>query len=427
MYNYYSGIIWKIDVVLLFSTIFFAGVILLYSVLKEHSEKKHQSRLLNIKKHVYTLLVSGDTENTARLKFPPLTTHDFLDIVINRSRDMTFFNEAEQKTLKERFSTPKNITKIEKTAKRSWYKWRRIEALLCLGYIGNPSALAILEKSLQSRNADVAYFSIVALSQIKTSQSATILLRFLRKDAVNRQGIISVLESFPKEIVSVAIPILDDKDPYVRIAIIGLIGKFKTEDCGEKIEKIALEDKSGEVRAAACTCLGSFGNEQYTKTLTTSLNDTFWLVKTEAAKALSKILGGRCIPIIIKLAKDSSWSVIESIKEMMARHIQASLPYIEKFLREDDPVTSRASVEALGSSGYTINILKDVLHGKGDIKKRADLILTGIVKTNFHFVLESALKNLDIDSRDRILTIIGAVNKSVSDKLSKQITEGLDA
>ena len=285
------------------------------------------------------------------------------------------------------------------------------------------SALNTLEKALYDRDKDIAYFSIIALGQIKTPQSARILLNFLKENAFNAYRIVSVLEDFPPEISSEVILLANNPNPRVRISGIKLIAKFKQEDYVEKIEDLSINDESGEVRAEACEYLGSLGKEKYIDAISKCLKDSLWLVRIKAIEALSKILGPKCIPNIIDLIRDNSWSVIESVKSVLTEHIEAALPYIEKFLYTGDSIAKQVSIEALESAGYISNILSDILFQKDSKKKHAIYLLKGIVKAKIHFGLESALENLDSASRNIILEIVSQEDKALTEHVKKKMNE----
>jgi len=420
MHNYHTDLIWKIDLILLSVAFLFVLVIVLYAAIRGRVASKRQARLLNIKKRLYESLLPGTKKGASNIQLPEITTQDFLDIEINRLRDAIFFNENEQKILKKCFIESKNIDKLEKNARTSRNKWRRIESIIGLGYANQASALNTLEKALHDKDEDVVYFSIVALGQIKTLQSARILLSFLEKNIFSIHRIVSVLEDFPAEISNEVVLLTNNSNPNVRISGVRLIAKLKQENCDEKIESLSLDDESGEVRAAACECLGSFGKEKYTKTISKCLNDNFWMVRVKAVTALSKILGSKCIPKIIGLVRDNSWSVIETVKNTLAKHIEAALPYIEKLLYEGDSIAKRASVEALEGAGYITNILNDILLQKDKRKEQAIYLLKGIIKTKIHFSLALILESLDNNSRNKILEVLGQENKTFVEYIKRK-------
>ncbi|MCX5679059.1 MAG: HEAT repeat domain-containing protein, partial [Candidatus Omnitrophica bacterium] len=293
------------------------------------------------------LILSG-TKLSANICAPfagDSTPQQFLDVETNR--DSVFFNKNEQEAFRSCFKDPEKIKKIEKTAYKSFNKWRRIEAMLTLSYLDNKNAPAIFEISLQSKDDDIRYFSVIALGEMKSDSSARILVDLIRKDGFSRRKIVSVLESFPPEVTaSYTIPLLKDNRPDVRFWALKLLSRL---DPGKYLSVISMlvKDPSDEVRSAACECLGNTGKTGAAEALYSSLKDDSWVVRSAAVKALSNLLGNACLPKVTKLIKDNSLSVIYSVKEAMVAHIEAAIPYIERIMETDDKMAKIMCVEAL--------------------------------------------------------------------------------
>lgn len=421
---YYTELVWKIDLVLAAGALFLAMAIISYATIIGFSTGRRARRLFRIKKNVYKMIAADDSASGPKGHLGRVTSRDFLDVEINRIREAIFFNDAEQEVLKKHFAASKHIAGIKRTARYSINKWSRIEAILSLGYAGCSSALDIITKSLHSRDRDIAYFSMVALGQIKTAESAKILLNFLRKNTFGRYKIITLLKNFPPEIASEVFMLSNDPDPAVLIAMIRIVSGLKPEGYMSKVEAF-LGDKSDEVRAAACECLGSFG-EKAVKKLSTCLKDGFWLVRVNAVSALSAICGAGCIPEIVRLLGDDSWSVIESVKKVMTEHVEAALPYMEKFLHGKDPIAKKASTEALVNSGYIIKVLKNILSGKDKEKADSIRLLKGLVKSNIHFGLETALERFEGASRAKILEIVREIDEPMAEHIQKKLNKEID-
>lgn len=413
MYNYHTDLILGLDKALLLILTLLACRIIFYSAVKEYSWKKYsRALLLRVKKDVYDAALSGErrvksaSNATARL---------FLDVVTNRNRDLVFFNESEQKLFRDCFVNAKRISQLERIAFKSRNKWLRIEAILCLGYVQDLSALDTLKKTILDRDEDVAYFSIIALGQIKTAQSAEILIGFLERNASLGFKIASILESFPPEIIPKLSPLLKSEFPLVRFWALKIITKFKPEELIKDIESLTF-DGSEEVRAAACECLGAIGNRGVENSLSRCLKDDSWLVRVSALKAFSQILGKDCLPEALKLINDGSLSVIDAVKDVVAENIEAALPYIEKFLSGEDGIAKRMSVEALEISNYIVEILKGVLSPDSSRKTASLKLLEGMIKSGARFSLEAASNNFEPDSRNRLLEVINNISSRQDEK-----------
>jgi len=356
VYNYHANIIWAINGVLVVMIALLSVVILLAALFKEYLWNIRRRGLLGIKRDIYELVLSGakSSEATCQPFITNISPQQFIDIVTNRAIGATFFNDSEQQLLTACFKEPEKVSLLKDAVKRSGNKWRKIEAILCLGYSGAESAIDTLAKTLLSRDADISYFSIISLAQIRTVSSGEVLLSFLKKNISRRYKIASILATFPRELSEKVALLADDKDAQIRFWSATILSNFvSAKDIGV-LKKLA-RDKTAEVRAAACDCLGNLGNEEAVRELVERLRDDSWLVKRHAVIALGKALGNKASADITSLITDGSWSVIEAVKEVMASHIASYMPYIEKFLAGDDEVAKKYSITVLQGA-----MLKDI-------------------------------------------------------------------
>jgi len=421
MYSYHTDLVLKIDAALLILFIAVAVLTIVSVIFRDYIWRRRSHKLLNIKRNVYELILSGGkVDAKALLPEPEITPQQFLDIATNRNRDAVFFNEAEQKSLQQSFLSKKRLAEIERIAKNSWSKWRRIEAILSLGYAHAESSLSVLKKTLKARDKDVSYFSVIALGQIRTLASAKILLLFFRKHVAFGYKIFSVLEAFPPEIVEEVADLTHDLNPQVRAWAVRLISKLRPERYIKRVKEMT-QDKNQDVRAAACTCLGELGKPDTQDALLKCLNDEFWLVRTSAVMALSKVMGKDCIPLIIGRINDPSLSVIDSVKNVMAEHMEATLPYIEKFLYGEDEISKRVALEVMGSSGYIEKVLKDILGGNEQEKRRAEYLLKGLVLSRAHSGLQGAILVFPKDKRKELLELVRNIDSAMADHIEKDI------
>ncbi|MDP3729957.1 MAG: HEAT repeat domain-containing protein [Candidatus Omnitrophota bacterium] len=351
MFDYYSDIIWAVNAALFGTVVVTAIVIVFSAAFKDHIWNRRLAGLLEIKKDVYETVLAGKghSEAVCQSFFNGITPQQFLDIAMNRNMDTAFFNDSEQQLLRSCFTTSEQIAKLSKAAGNSINKWRGIEAMLCLGYTQVESAIDILRGKLLSKDEDIAYFSMVSLGQIKTVRSAQALLSFLKKYPSSGYRVASILEGFPKEIAEDVIRLTDSRNASIRFRALTILSKFAPKGHIDKLEKLTY-DMNAEVRAAACDCLGNIGSDAAKQTLLKRIKDDSWLVKRHAVFALEKIMGDKVLPEVVNLINDASWSVADAIKDVMMDHIEASLPYIEKFVTGKDCVPKKYAIMVLKNS-----------------------------------------------------------------------------
>lgn len=423
MYNYYTDLIWLIDKTLLGVALSGGLLIILYAMVKEYHWKKRRAALLNIKRNVYELVLSGQKAgNQACL--PPsisgLTPQQFLDVTTNRNREAVFFNEAEQKLLKGCFISPKKLAEIEKIALFSWNKWRRIEAILTLGYAQAISSVNTLKKTINHKDPDIVYFSIIALGQIKEEVTAKALLSFVKKRKFYRYRLFSLLEDFPPGIAEEVITLTRSLDPGVRSWAIRLICRLKALRYSEAIEELA-RDKSAEVRASACDCLGEFGKKSSAAAIARCLTDDSWMVRVSAVGAFFKVLGKEALPEIMRKINDGSLSVIESVKSLITGNIEVCLPYVERFLLGNDEIARRVAVEALEASGYVLKLLKDMASSQEKDKIMAERLMRGLIASRAYAGLAGSLLSLPADERGSLLNMIRKTDQEAAGILEEYI------
>ena len=405
MYNYHADIVWSVNAMLIGMIVVTSIVIFASVVVKDYFWQARRRALVNIKKDVYEMVLAGkqSSEAVCRVFTAAITPQQFIDITTNRSIGAAFFNDSEQQLLKNCFVNPEEVARLEKIAITSRNKWRRVEAIICLGYTQTLAAMNILKDSLSSKDNDVSYFSMVSLGQIKTVESARILINFLKKDSSVSYKIVSILENFPKDISDDVIKLTEYHDSVVRIWAVKLLSKFTTDQHISKIEKLT-HDSSDEVRAASCDCLGSLGSKEVKQALLRCLKDDSWRVRQHAVLALSKVMGDAALPEVIKLINDASWAVVDAVRDVMTDHIEAALPYIERFLDGENEIAKKYSVLALENSMYLSKLLKDAL--SSDNKDFAIRLLKGVMRSRSHAGLDAALNNLDPTLRAKALELL---------------------
>jgi len=424
MYNYHTDLIWAIDKILLYLVILAGVLTIFYSLVKEYRWKKRSRALLYIKRNVYELALSGKKidSNDCLLIVSKITPQQFLDVATNRNREVAFFNESEQKIIKDCFVSTAKLAEIEKIAVSSWSKWQRIEAILALGYAQGPASVNALKKAISVRDPDIAYFSIIALGQIKNIASAKILLDFVKKRPFYHYRIFSLLESFPPEIAGVVIGLTASPDSGLRSWAVRLICRFKAWQYCEKIEELT-QDKSAQVRASACACLGGFGRKSSADAIVKCLSDDSWMVRVSAVESLFKVSGKEGLPKIIARIDDGSLSVIESVKALITANIETCLSYVVDFLYGDDEMARRIAVEALEASGHIVKLFRDILSGDRKDKETAEYLLKGLIVSCAYAGLEVALLSLAADERREMLGIIRNIDAATVDILEKDIAE----
>ncbi|HOW35169.1 MAG TPA: HEAT repeat domain-containing protein [Candidatus Omnitrophota bacterium] len=421
MYNYFTDLVWKVDVGLFFLALALVLGIPYYGGVKFYFESRRIKKLRAIKENVYRLALNKETASPQQQAsfIRNISPQIFLDVAANRVREEVFFNEAEQSIFKQHYIEQANIRKLESVAARSFNKWRRIEAILALGYAGASTSLETLKKSLFEKDEDISYFSALALGQMRNPDSARLLLEFLRKNSAHRYKIASLLGQFPPAVSSEVILLTQDNDYSVRFFALQILASFKDSSHIERLEELT-RDESAEVRGAACECLGVAGDRSALATLKGCLKDRVWFVKMQAVGALENLLGDECVGAVIELISDNSWLVIDGVKKVLAKHIENALPYLENFLAGEDPLSRNIAVEIIESSGYIEKLYTDLLAGGATRGKALDL-LKRMVKAGAYNGLDPALYSLDKGQYREILGSLREIDETVARRIEENL------
>ena len=216
MYNYFPGLIWQINTVLLIVTIFLSAGIVIYAGVRNFFIKIRAGNLIKIRENLRSLAFSG--KETVAQTCPPLlknvSVEQFFNILKQRQEILP---KGFEKELRDCFIASGKISEIEKFARSAHNKWRKIQAIICLGYTGSASATEILKKTLQDRDEDISYYSMLALAEIKSRPSAKILLDFLEKNPFRSYKIISLFQQFPSKIIDEVIRPSGSKNADLRL------------------------------------------------------------------------------------------------------------------------------------------------------------------------------------------------------------------
>ena len=419
MEAYYFSLVRNIDVVLIVLTVFLTITIIIYAVINEWFAGIGYRRLLHIISDLQKIAFKCDEEivNACALLIQHTSSLELFRVLARRrnnppGRFLKQFTEC--------INNSDKITEIEKIAIKSINKWRRIEAIIMLGYLNSANALGILKQTLDNRDNDIAYFSLVSLGHIRNIESARILLNNINNKAFSSYKIASLLENFPLDIVDILIKSLEDPDDNLRLWSIRLLSRFKPKQCAKRVSDF-IADPSADLRAAACECLGEIGEEGFKEVIQKCLDDSIWYVRLQAVIALEKILGAKSITDIAPLIKDSHRLLREKVKEIMVKYFSESLEFIEIFLLEENQEIKQSCVEIMDRAGYLNKILNDVVYGDIKTQEKAQVWLKTMIKAGAHYGLEGILSEYSTALRQKILNVIAVVDKHKAEHISKRL------
>lgn len=417
MFNSFVNVIWKVDIVLCGLAFFLCAAIICHGIAQNYAAYKRSKKLWAIKKTIYGFLnlqnASGQsfTKNLSRKISPRI----FLDVMTNRERKDVFFNESEQKFFKTTCLSSGKLAQFQKIAQKSFNKWRRIEALLALGYTDDEKSFNVLKNGLQNKDPEIAYFAAVGLGQKKNLVSAQALIGFMKRKGAPHYKIASILAQFPPETASQTLELIKSENPMLRFWGLRIITGLKNDSLSAEAEKL-IEDPNPEVRAAACQYLGTIQYKHAIEKIRLRAKDDFWNVRAQSLLALESILGDKCIPDVLHFIGDNSWLVLDKLKKVLAGHIEASLPHLEKIFSGTDRLAKKIAVETIGLAGCTPQLFED-LTSEPAKKERSLRLIKGLLETGAFETLESVVNKLGHDHWEKILTGLESTDKTLAGEL----------
>ncbi|MDD2689570.1 MAG: HEAT repeat domain-containing protein [Candidatus Omnitrophica bacterium] len=419
MFNYYENVIWEIDGALFACALALSAFIIIYSALKDILWRKRNQRLAELKKSFQHLAEAG--KNSIKDGCISLTgrvrPEEFLSIThdINSIIPRKFESQ-----LRQCFISYNKLSDIERLAEKSGNKWKRIQAIIMLGYTKSESALNILKASLLNKDEDISYFSLLALGEMKDESSARALFDFLQKKIYSGYKIISLLESFPASVAEVAIEYTKSDDPFVRFWALRLLSKLKLRGGLNTIIELT-KDSVPNVRAAACDCLAEIGGQEAAAGLRQCLYDNFWFVRMHAVRGMGKVLGKGSVREVSALIQDGNWLVRDAVKKVFEDNIEESLVVIEKIFSGNDDNAKADCTEVLEFSGYIDTMLKELL--AKEPHTRTLVLLKGMVGARAHLGLEWSIKKFSSQERAHIISDIAQIDPLLSEHIDKKIKD----
>jgi HEAT repeat protein len=176
----------------------------------------------------------------------------------------------------------------------------------------------------------------------------------------------AILSLPPDESARSLIPLLSDKDEFVRRETAYALGKTRSRTAVAPLIERLLNDKIDSVRGAAAVALGQIGDETAVSSLASVLDPQFGLIQTKrsrknkkpenpfvlraAVRSLGQIGSRAGLPALIRGLQDEQGEADvrrESALALGAVGDSSALPALREALTALDPYLSRAAQEAI--------------------------------------------------------------------------------
>lgn len=340
------------------------------------------------------------------------------------NRHETFVPEGVWPQLEAHLFTTPVVAEIEQQAGPGNRKWRRIEALKCLGHLHTPLALTLLEQALSEKDEDLRYFAMLSLAHMRTTPAARMMLGQLHRNLFNGHKVVALLESFPPDILPDVYVALKKSGAQARFWLLKLLARFKVV---VDLQAVAgyTRDLSPDVRAAACECLGFAQTTAARASLLNCLQDPIWYVRLQAVRGLSQLCGAACLPQLAELMNTEQNALVqESIKGVLLRDAAGALPATELFLDRENQTVREWCINALVDSNSVVRLLLLCLEDEAQVRERARGLLRKLITSNIHFGLKQALDQLQAGARQRLLEFVAGVDALLAQRMALQVVKG---
>ncbi|MDD4202318.1 MAG: hypothetical protein PHQ52_02515 [Candidatus Omnitrophica bacterium] len=419
---YFEGLIWKIDLYLLglegFVIFVILGVIFSYKIKRSYINRQ----IDNLRKKVGTC--SLDDEACFAAESLPVLKNIGIEIFVNMLQNKgNIQDKAILAKIRQNLLKTKEIAEVEKIAVRGRNKWKRIEAILALSYINPSYALKVVSQTIYDKDEDIVSFSLEALRNIRTNESAQIILEGIKKHIYSGYKAASIVSVFPCSVAEVFAKEIDSEDENLRFWCIRIIAHLKASQYSSQVAN-HINDISANVRSSVCEYLGLIKANDLAEMVLEKLSDNIWFVRLRALQSIEQIMAGDCIDNVAPLIRDKSWAVVETAKQIMVKYPMKSIRYAKEYLFDIDTNIHKIGVEIIDASRYTDKMLEGILSSDDKEREESVEMLRIMLKTGVEIELEPALRESSEHARNLLIKIIGTVDgkkaKQLQDIMEKR-------
>jgi HEAT repeat protein len=230
--------------------------------------------------------------------------------------------------------------------------WRRRQALVTLGAMQMPEAIATLAGALDDPDLETRIAAIRGLGRTGLPQAAEPVLERLIVARLNvpNHPIINALVRCTREDSSRLLFHLRQAQGEVRELLSRVAGEIATQEMAD--EMIALAgDPAAEVRASAARSLRVAPLPLALPTLASLARDAVWFVRLRAVAGLDELRHPRTIPILLEAVRDPNRLVRIRAAASLSHFTTESANILEKIVETRDRYALHAMISALELAG----------------------------------------------------------------------------
>ncbi len=334
------------------------------------------------------LIYSGYLENGALQKFysPPgsLKFQAIEDILIKLMNQKKYEPE-----IKELFTRLGYVDYYEKKleCRNALTKALAIDKL---GKMKSSSSIDKIAQQLRSWNPEIITVAIRSLANIGTPESLQTILNFLpliyEKWLITRKAIENAILKYNQEAIPFLIDYLKHTDNPKIIAIILDILSHLQSESALPIAFNYLSHENSEVRAKALKLIEASADKlelNQIEKIISLLQDSIWFVRLYALRVLKKIRGNKVHYALATSLFDSHWRVRNEAATALAKLGDTSLDIFLQALHYEDRYVQEIICEEIEKTGLVGQLIENLACPNGEKYKKSKEILTIMHSLNF--------------------------------------------
>jgi len=353
--------------------------------------KTYQEKLKDI---IYSGRIEDDT--VSELRSPPgsLKFQAMEDVLFKLMEQKKYEPE-----IKELFRKLGYVDYYEKKLKKR-NRLTKATALDKLGRMKSSASIEKIARELRSHDPEIINVAIRALANIGTLESLKTILDHLpsiyEKWLITRKATENAILKYGQEAAPFLLDYLSRIDhPQIIAIVLDILSHLKNE----KAWTIALNylaHENPEVRVKSLKLLEAFADRldlSEMEKIISLLRDPVWFVRLYALKVLQQIKGNKVQYALASSLFDSHWQVRDEAARALARLGSSALDIFLEALRYDDRYVQETICEEIEKTGFVNQLLENLRAENGEKYKKSKEILDRMHALNFSSPLLEYLKD----------------------------------
>lgn len=238
-----------------------------------------------------------------------------------------------------------------------------------LGEFRSKKAIRPLLKLKDSKNSDVRYHMLMALSKIGELEPLVEAIEGQQEDIVfSERSLTEIMDSFEGDKGQLFKSLIYGKNPFLSTIVIKSAGNYMDTELNEHIKDF-IEDGDKEKRIAAIKSIGQNSDIRYLDKVIKRLSDEEWEVRSAAAKSLGRLGDNRALEELKKALSDSSWWVRYNAASSILE-LPKGLDYLHSVMKGEDKFAKDIIIAAMEDVGVLQEIL---MHENSSAEEKREL------------------------------------------------------